>query len=167
MKDELFSRLNLVTLGTMLSSFALTFSKTGLIFLIGSILLCYFKNRVVVSKLELHSMLLELKKQGKRIYGIGAPSRASTLINYVGIDDGSLDCVVEIKGSHKIGKYVPGTLIPVVEESKLYEEQPEYAILLSWHIADELAPKISELGFKGDFIIPLPTPRIIKNLSTT
>ena len=93
-KDELFSRLNLVTLGTMLSSFALTFSKTGLIFLIGSILLCYFKNRVVVSKLELHSMLLELKKQGKRIYGIGAPSRASTLINYVGIDDGILDCVV-------------------------------------------------------------------------
>jgi len=124
-----------------------------------------FKSRVVVSKLELHSMLLELKKQGKRIYGIGAPSRASTLINYVGIDDGILDCVVEIKGSHKIGKYIPGTLIPVLEESILYKEQPEYALLLSWHIADELAPKISKMGFKGDFIIPLPTPRIIKNPS--
>ena len=125
-----------------------------------------FKSRVVTSKLELHSMLLEMQKQGKRIFGIGAPSRASTLINYVGIDDGILDCVVEIKGSHKIGKYVPGTLIPVVEESKLYEEQPEYALLLSWHIADELAPKISKLGYKGDFIVPLPSPRIIKNPST-
>jgi hypothetical protein len=124
-----------------------------------------FKDRVVISKLELHSMLLELKKQGKRIYGIGAPSRASTLINYVGIDDGILDCVVEIKGSHKIGKYIPGTLIPVLDESKLYEKQPEYALLLSWHIADELAPKISQIGFKGDFIVPLPTPRIIKNPS--
>jgi hypothetical protein len=121
------------------------------------------KNRMVISKLELHSMLLEFKKQGKRIFGIGAPSRASTLLNYVGIDDGTLDYVVEIKGSHKIGKYVPGTLIPVVDESKLYEEQPEYALLLSWHIADELAPKLFKLGYKGDFVVPLPTPRIIKN----
>lgn len=122
-----------------------------------------FKNRVVVSKLELQSMLLSIKKQNRKIYGIGAPSRASTLINYVGIDDGILDCVVEVKGSHKIGKYIPGTLIPVFEETKLYDDQPDYALLLSWHIADELAPKIAQNGFKGDFIIPLPTPRILKN----
>lgn len=121
-----------------------------------------FKQRVIVSKLELHSLLLNIKKQGKRIYGIGAPSRASTLINYVGIDDGIMDYVMEVKGSYKIGKYIPGTLIPVVEESKLYEEQPEYALLLSWHIADELAPKLKEKGFKGDFIVPLPEPRILK-----
>ena len=121
-----------------------------------------FKERVVASKLELCSLLSDIKKQGKRIYGIGAPSRASTLINYVGIDDGILDYVLEIKGSHKIGKYMPGTLIPVVEETKLFEDQPEYALLLSWHIADELAPKLKEKGFKGDFIVPLPKPRILK-----
>ena len=121
-----------------------------------------FKKRVVLSKLELHSLLLSIKKQGKRVYGIGAPSRASTLINYIGIDDGIMDYVMEVKGSHKIGKYMPGTLIPVAEESKLYEEQPEYALLLSWHIADELAPKLREKGFKGDFIVPLPSPRILQ-----
>lgn len=121
-----------------------------------------FKKRVVVSKLELHSLLLGIKKQGKHIYGVGAPSRASTLINYVGIDDGIMDYVVEIKGSHKIGKYIPGTLIPVVEESKLFEDQPEYALLLSWHIADELAPKLREKGFRGEFIVPLPKPYILK-----
>ncbi len=120
-----------------------------------------FKKRVVVSKLELHSLLLDIKKQGKRIYGVGAPSRASTLINYVGIDDGIMDYVVEIKGSHKIGKYIPGTLIPVVEESRLFEDQPEYAMLLSWHIADELAPKLREKGFEGEFIVPLPKPHIL------
>ncbi len=121
-----------------------------------------FKERVVLSKLQLHAMLLGVKKEGKRIFGIGAPSRACTLINYVGIDDGILDCVLEIKGSHKIGKYVPGTLIPVIEESKLFEEMPEYALILSWHIADELIPKLKAKGFKGDFIIPLPSPRIVK-----
>ena len=121
-----------------------------------------FKDRIVISKLELHSLLLEIKKQGKKIYGVGAPSRASTLINYVGLDDGIIDYVAEVKGSHKIGKYIPGTLIPVVEESKLFEEQPDYALLFSWHIAGELMPKLREKGFKGDFIVPLPKPQILK-----
>jgi hypothetical protein len=120
-----------------------------------------FKRRVVLSKLQLHALLLDIKNRGKRIYGIGAPSRASTLINYVGIDDGIVDCVLEVKGSYKLGKYIPGTLIPVVEESRLFEEPPDYALLLSWHIADELAPKLRQKGFKGDFIVPLPVPRII------
>jgi hypothetical protein len=42
--------------------------------------------------------------RGGRIYGIGPPSRARTLINYVGLDGGIFDCVLEINGSYKIGK---------------------------------------------------------------
>jgi len=120
-----------------------------------------FRRRVVLSKLALHRLLFDIKERGERIYGIGAPSRASTLINYVGMDDGILDYVLEVKGSHKIGKYVPGTLIRVVEESRLFEDQPEYALLLSWHIADELAPKLRQRGFKGQFVVPLPSPRVL------
>jgi len=120
-----------------------------------------FRERVIRSKIELYELLAPLKRAGARIYGIGAPSRASTLINYVGVDDGILDCVMEVKGSHKIGKYVPGTRIPVLEESKLFQDQPEYALLLSWHIADELAENLRRAGFKGQFISPLPKPRIL------
>jgi hypothetical protein len=120
-----------------------------------------FKNRVVQSKLDLYGLLRDIKKQGHSIYGIGAPSRASTLIHYVGLDDGILDCVLEVKGSLKIGKYMPGTRIPVLEESHLYQDQPGYALLLSWHIADELIPKLKEKGFKGRFICPLPVPKIV------
>lgn len=120
-----------------------------------------FRERVLLSKLQLLSLLLPLKEQKKRIYGISAPSRASTLINYTGIDDGILDCVLEVEGSHKIGKYVPGTLIPVEEETRLFRDYPDYALLLSWHIAEELMPKLRAKGFRGKFIIPLPTPRVI------
>ena len=94
------------------------------------------------------------------MYGIGAPSRASTLINYVGLDDGTLDCVLEIEGSYKIGKNIPGTIVPVWEESRLFTDQPEYVLLLSWHIADELIPKFNARGFKGRYIVPLPTPHV-------
>lgn len=120
-----------------------------------------FRRQVVLTKMGLHVLLREIKARGERVYGVGAPSRASTLINYVGLDDGILDCVLEIQGSYKIGKSIPGTLIPVVEESALFAaDQPEYALLLSWHIADELMPKLRSRGFRGRFVIPLPEPRI-------
>jgi hypothetical protein len=120
-----------------------------------------FRTRVASAKLELYGLLNEIRARAGLIYGIGAPSRATTLINYVGLDENIIDCVLEIKGSNKIGKYIPGTMIPVLEESKLYEDQPAYALLLSWHIADELIPKLVDRGFRGDFIVPLPRPRIV------
>ena len=68
-------------------------------------------------------LLRDVKSRGGRIYGIGAPSRASTLIAYTGLDHDIIDCVMEIRGSHKIGKYMPGTRIPVLEESALFSDQ--------------------------------------------
>jgi hypothetical protein len=119
-----------------------------------------FAHRVAQSKMALHALLRDRLKDGARMYGVGAPSRASTLINYVGLDREILDCVVEVKGSYKVGKYMPGTLIPVVDEAALFDQQPEFALLLSWHIADELMPKLTARGFKGDYVVPLPVPRI-------
>jgi hypothetical protein len=120
-----------------------------------------FRQRVIRSKSDLYELIAPLKRSGARIFGIGAPSRASTFINYVGIDDGILDAVMEVSSSHKLNKYVPGTRIPVLDESILFKEQPEYALLLSWHIAEELAVNLRKGGYKGKFITPLPEPRIL------
>lgn len=124
---------------------------------------CYaeFRRRVAASKLDLLALLRDARQDGGRIYAVGAPSRATTLVNFVGLDDSILDCVLEIPGSYKIGKYMPGTLIPVLDEAKLFEDQPEYALLLSWHIGDELAAKLRQLGYRGRFIVPLPTPTFL------
>jgi C-methyltransferase C-terminal domain/Putative zinc binding domain/Methyltransferase domain len=123
--------------------------------------LASFRRDVVLSKLRLLSMLRDLKEKGARIAGISAPSRASTLINYVGLDEDIIDYVCEIPGSLKIGKFMPGTRIPVVDEARLFSDQPDCAVILSWHIADELAPKIKAKGFRGQLITPLPTPRLL------
>ena len=121
-----------------------------------------FSINVMKSKLNLLKLLQKLRSQGHKIYGIGAPSRASTLINYIGLDHLIIDCVLEINGSHKIGKYMPGTLIPVLNEDLLYSDQPGYALLFSWHISNELISNLKKKGFKGKFIIPLPTPNVVK-----
>jgi hypothetical protein len=123
--------------------------------------LAAFRDAVMLSKLRLLSMIRDIKEVGGRIVGISAPSRASTLVNYVGLDEAIIDYVCEIEGSLKIGKYMPGTLIPVVEESQLFSDQPDCAIIFSWHIADELAPKLRARGFKGTLLTPLPAPRAL------
>jgi SAM-dependent methyltransferase len=117
-----------------------------------------FRNEVMLSKLRLLAMLRDHKEQGARICGISAPSRASTLVNYLGLDEAIIDYVCEIAGSLKIGKCMPGTSIPVVEESRLFSDQPDCAVIFSWHIADELAPKLRAKGYRGKLLTPLPVP---------
>ena len=120
----------------------------------------HFRKKTVDSKLKLYKILNSIKSKNKTIYGIGAPSRASTLINYVGLDQNIIDCVLEIKGSYKINHYIPGTKIPILDEKKLFQDRPDYVILFSWHIAKELKNNLKKKGYKGKFIIPLPAPRI-------
>ena len=121
-----------------------------------------FGERTKNSKISILNCITDLKRKNHQIVGISAPSRASTLINYVGIDKTMFDYICEIDGSLKIGKNIPGTDIPVISESYLFEDQPDYAFILSWHIADELIPKLKKKGYKGKFIIPLPEIKIVE-----
>lgn len=72
-----------------------------------------------------------------------------------------MDCVLEVQGSYKIGHYIPGKRIPILSEKKLYSDQPDFVLLLSWHISSEIIKNLKKRGFKGKFIIPLPSPKIV------
>ena len=97
-----------------------------------------FKQNVVLSKVRLYSLLKNLKSKKNIIYGVGAPSRAATLVNYVGLNEDIVNCILEIKGSYKIGKYMPGTNIPILNENIIKQKKPDYLLLLSWHISKSL-----------------------------
>ena len=120
-----------------------------------------FKNLVLKSKIELLSKLQKLKEKNKIIFAIGAPSRATTLVNFVGLNETIIECICEIKGSHKINHYLPGTRIPILSEEIIFKKKPDYLLLLSWHISKELINNLRKKGFKGKYIIPLPKVKII------
>ena len=121
-----------------------------------------FKQKTINSKLDLISLIKQIKKNKNiKIAGISAPSRSSTLINFVGLDENIIECIFEVKGSKKIGKFVPGTKIPVVEEKIKLLKRYNYLIIFSWHIYRDLLKILKKKGFKGKFIIPLPKPRIV------
>jgi hypothetical protein len=89
------------------------------------------------------------------VYGISAATRATPLIHFAGLARW-LDRVVEVPGSARIGSRIPGTSVPVTPESDLIEHQPPHALLLCWHIAADVVPKLRAAGYQGKFIVPLP-----------
>jgi len=50
----------------------------------------------------------------------------------------------------------------VVHEDRMFEEEPDYALMLSWNMADFLIPKLRTRGYKGKFIMPVPKVEIIE-----
>jgi hypothetical protein len=115
-----------------------------------------FRERVLKSKFDLQHLLLDLKKKGERVVGVGCPGRSSTLVNYSNLDITMLPYIAEQSTSLKLGLHLPGKHIPVVDERRLFEEQPENALMLSWHYCAPIIKKLRERGLKSKIIIPLP-----------
>jgi hypothetical protein len=120
-----------------------------------------FAQMVAMNKASMNQMIQKLKSENKRIVAVSAPAKGMTFLNYCKLDRQTLDYVTE-KSRLKIGLYTPGDNIPVVPDSQLLEDMPDYAVLLAWNFADEIIRNNQEYRNKGGkFIIPIPSPRII------
>jgi hypothetical protein len=107
-------------------------------------------------------LLYSLRSQGRRIVGCSAPGRGATLLNYYGIGPDMVEYLAEPANSLKIGKYMPGCHIPVVDNRRLPQEQPDYVLLLAWHYADAIIARLRFEGVRSKVIVPLPTLRIVE-----
>jgi len=120
-----------------------------------------FARRVEDNRTALTELLRSLKAQGKRIAAVSAPAKGMTLLNYCRIGDDVLEFVTE-KSRLKLGRFTPGSHLPVRADSALVEEGIDYALLLAWNFKDEIIrnlPEFREAG--GRFIVPIPHPEIV------
>lgn len=122
-----------------------------------------FANRVKKARFEFMDFLFKTKKQGKTIVGNSCPARSSTLLNYYGVDKELLPYLAEQPTSLKLNMYLPGKHIPIVNNQRLFDEQPNFVAILAWHYAKPIMEQLKARGLKSDFIIPLPDFRIVKN----
>ena len=112
---------------------------------------------------RLKKLLLKLKKQKKKIYGIGAAPRACVMLNSCNLTKNEIDLVGEVPQSLKCNKYVPGTNIIVKNENKIIKDKPDYVIILAWHLEKIIINLLLKKRYKGNFISPLPNLKILKN----
>jgi hypothetical protein len=119
------------------------------------------KKVILGNKAKLINLLAGLKNDGKEVVGIGAPMKASTLLNFYGITPDLMDYIVEVN-QFKVGTMVPGVRIPVVHEDVLFKEQPPYAVLLTWNMSEHIIPKLRKLGYTGKIILPVPQVEVME-----
>ena len=121
-----------------------------------------FSENVKELKNKLQNELLKFKKEGKIIFGYGAPAKGNVLLNYCNIGTEFLDYIIDTTPL-KQGLYTPGMHIPVKSDKENIEKpSQQIALLLAWNYEEEIINK-EELFLKngGKFLIPIPTPKII------
>lgn len=120
-----------------------------------------FGSRVENIRIRLLDLLKNLKADGHRIAAYGAAAKGSTLLNYIGIGDDTVDYVVD-RSTIKQGKYMPGVHFPIYDPGRLLEDMPDYVLVLAWNFAQEIIEQQSEYRRRGGrFIIPIPEVKIV------
>ncbi|MBX2829866.1 MAG: class I SAM-dependent methyltransferase [Rhodospirillales bacterium] len=119
-----------------------------------------FANKLLNARRDLLALVIQAHTEGKKVVGIGCPGRASTLMNFTGLAPDLVPYIAEQSTSLKLDLYLPGLHVPIIDEKKMLDEQPDYAIMLSWHYAKPITAKLREKGLQSKVILPLPEVKI-------
>lgn len=113
---------------------------------------------VAANRRELLDVLDGFAADGKRVAGYGAPAKGNTLLQYCGITPRRIEYTVD-KNPLKVGRFTPGSHLPVLAVETLLERQPDVVVILAWNFAEEILRQQAEyLRRGGRFLLPLPRP---------
>lgn len=117
-----------------------------------------WQNFAIAVKSHAKNLKKEIYDYDKKILAYGASARSSTLLNYCNLNSEKIGAVMD-KNPMKQGLYTPGTNIPIIsfEDGIKDIEKVEVILLLAWNFKDEIITELRASGFKGKFIIPLPS----------
>jgi len=120
-----------------------------------------FQSRVDKVKNDMLTFLLEKNKAGQKVIGYGAAAKGNTLLNYAGIKGDDLVKFVIDAAPSKKGKYLPGSHIPVYDQSKIKEFKPDFIIILPWNLKQEIMEQLSYIAeWGGKFVTFIPDVQI-------
>lgn len=120
-----------------------------------------FAKEVERSREATLDLLNSLRAAEAAVGGYGAPAKGNTLLSYCGITTELLPYTVD-KNPLKVGRFTPGTHIPVLPTSAIEERRPDYLFLLAWNFADEIMRQQAKFADRGGkFIVPVPLARVL------
>jgi len=113
-----------------------------------------FADRVKEMKDENVRYLEAARKAGKRVFGMGAPVKGNTMLNYFGVGPDLIPCLLE-KNTLRRGLYSPGMHIPILIEDEV-DETPDIYYVLAWNFKKEILARNQALVEQGvEFYFPV------------
>ena len=121
-----------------------------------------FRDKTRKASDDLLRLALRARERGESFVANSCPGRGSTLVNYTGLTPDLMPYICEQPTSLKLGLYLPGKHIPVVENSRLINEQPDYVLLLAWHYRDPISRELRDRGLRSKLVTPLPDVEVLE-----
>jgi SAM-dependent methyltransferase len=113
-----------------------------------------FQKRIEQRKVENLDYLRRCKAAGKRVWGLGAPVKGNTLLNYYSVGPELIQYLTE-KNPHRRGLIAPGSHIPLKIEDEL-TGYPDVYYVLAWNFKKEILARHQDLIAKGvEFYFPV------------
>ena len=114
-----------------------------------------FAKKVEENRMKLLEIVLDFKRQGKKVIGVSSPAKGMTLLNYTGVGK-FLDFVTDVS-KLKQGRFTPGSHLEIKSDKDLVGD--EVGLLLAWNFLTEILKNVPQIT---EWIIPIPYPHIIK-----
>jgi SAM-dependent methyltransferase len=113
-----------------------------------------FSKRIALRKEENLAFLKSCRDEGKRVFGLGAPVKGNTLLNFYGIGPDLIECLTE-RNPHRRGLFAPGSHIPVRIEDE-FHDRPDVYYVLAWNFKKEILARYADLIALGtEFYFPV------------
>ena len=113
-----------------------------------------FASSVSDLKNTTNNKIKELKSQGKSIVGYGSPAKATTVLNYYGVNNESIDYIIE-DNELKHNRFLPGMKIPIMSKTHALRNPPDYILVLAWNFLEDIKKNNVDLVEKGCKFITL------------
>jgi SAM-dependent methyltransferase len=116
-----------------------------------------FQEKADKVKNDFVRFLIDAKHSGEKVIAYGAAAKGNTLINYAGISPDLIPCVVD-RNPVKQRKFLPGSRIPIVDESCILMDKPDYVVILPWNISEEVMTQLEYIReWGGQFVTAVPS----------
>ena len=115
-----------------------------------------FPRRIGQLEVQFARALSTSTQDSNRAWGFGAPAKATTLMYQLGLGARSLAMIID-DSPIKVGRFMPGSGIPIISASALEGEQPGKIVILAWNFAGAIIDRLKqEYKFQGAVAVPLP-----------
>lgn len=113
-----------------------------------------FQERILLMKKKNVDFLIDAKKRGKKVFGMGAPVKGNTLLNYFNVGPELIECLLE-KNHLRKNLYSPGMHVPILMEDEV-STRPDIYYVLAWNFKNEILANNKHLIDAGiEFYFPI------------